>query len=82
MQAIAKTPQEVSRIKKTIKEFEAFQKEKLGYLKYKITGSGENHIVNAYTSYGLFIKASMVFVNEEQILEFIKKRTEGITSIL
>ena len=72
---------ELARIKNHIEIFYQWQKEELGYRKYKARITRDEIMIDAYTRTGLRIRLKKSVLNEDGlksvILEIIKKHEEG-----
>ena len=78
MEDVKQQVQRVKAFKKKVNAFEALQQEKLGFRRYKVCGSKDDFVVEAYTSSGKYIKASVTCASEQKILEFIDERIKGM----
>jgi len=65
-------------IKKIIKEFHDYQKDKLGYIRYDVVGSEDDRSINVNTKNNLYSHRKCNSVSDETLIEKIEKLKERI----
>lgn len=69
-------------IKNIANKFEAFQRDIIGYVRYKIrsekVGKNTEYCVDAYTSTGTLIKTALCCATENRLIEFIDAKKKAL----